>query len=106
MLVAVARIELRLTFAHSLKEKRRALRSIKDRAQSRFGVHVAEVAGQDTWQRAVLGFAIVGSDRQTLKSLQDKVGDFILASDMGLLVSDERDFLVFGDLVDDGEGFQ
>ncbi len=98
MLIAVARIELRLTFAHSLKEKRRALRSVIDRAQARFGVHVAEVAGQDTWQRAVLGFAIVGSDRQTLESLQYKVGDLILASDIGLVVSDTRECLVFGDL--------
>ena len=96
MLVAVARIELRLTFAHSLKEKRRALRSVIDRAQARFGVHVAEVDGQNTWQRAVLGFAIVGSDRQTIESLQHKVGESILGSDIGLVVSDSRDCLVFG----------
>lgn len=105
MLIAVARIELRLTFAHSLKEKRRALRSVIDRAQARFGVHIAEVDGQDTWQRAVLGFAIVGSDRQTLESLQYKVGEHILNSDIGLVVSDRRDCLVFDDLPLDESSF-
>ena len=98
MLVAVARLELRLSFAHSLKEKRRALRSVIDRAQSRFGVHVAEVDGQDTWQRAVLGFALVGSDRAKLMALQSKVMDMILASDVGLIVSDSRDCLTYGDM--------
>lgn len=63
--------------SQSLKEKRRVLRSIKDRVSSTFSVMTAEVDAQDTWQRAVLGFAVVGNDQTTLQALIAKILSFI-----------------------------
>jgi uncharacterized protein YlxP (DUF503 family) len=63
MRVGVCTIELRLHGCGSLKEKRRVLRSIKDRIRNRFNVSIAEVDCQDKWQVAVLGFSAVSNDQ-------------------------------------------
>ena len=53
---------LRVVQSHSLKEKRAVLRRLRDRV-AEVGVTLREVGGADTWQRADLGFAVVGQDR-------------------------------------------
>ena len=77
MIVGIAKIRLYLPACHSLKEKRKVLRKIKDRALSKLSVQVAEVAEQDVWQSAELGFALVGNDNRVIQSIIDKVFDFI-----------------------------
>lgn len=62
MIVGAALIELHVHGSHSLKQKRGVVRSIVSRVRQRFNVSVAEVGGQDTWQRAVLGVAATGID--------------------------------------------
>lgn len=59
MHAAALRVELRIPGAHSLKEKRGALKPLIAELRKRFGVSVAEVDHQDLWQRATLGVAIV-----------------------------------------------
>ncbi len=71
MFVGVARIELHLPAATSLKEKRSVVRSLKDRIRQRVQAAVAEVDHQDLWQRAALGAAVVSaSHRQVEEQLQ------------------------------------
>jgi uncharacterized protein YlxP (DUF503 family) len=55
-------IEIRLHFAdvHDLKGKRKLVKSLKDLLRQRFGVSIAEIGGQDKWQRATLLCAMVG----------------------------------------------
>jgi len=104
VIVALARLSLYIPHSHSLKEKRAVVRKIVDRIQARFKLHVAEVGGQDTWQRAVLGFAVVGSDPQRAGQLADEVVRAIqsLAEREAQLISVDRDSLRFGD--DEVEG--
>ena len=64
MIVGVAVVELRVHESQSLKEKRGVVRRITGRLRHRFNVSVAEVGGQDTWQRAVIGLAMAGSDEE------------------------------------------
>lgn len=103
MIVALARLSLYIPHSHSLKEKRAVVRKIVDRIQARFKLHVAEVGGQDTWQRAVLGFAVVGSDPQVASQVADEVVRAIqsMAEGEGQLLSVDRDTIHFGD---EGEG--
>ena len=54
MNVATARITLRLPASHSLKDKRRVVKSICQRTQNRFNVSIAEVEAQDLWQTTSL----------------------------------------------------
>jgi uncharacterized protein YlxP (DUF503 family) len=58
--VYILEIHLHLNDSHDLKGKRKVLHSIKAQLRQRFGASVAEVDGQDTWQRSTLVCALVG----------------------------------------------
>lgn len=63
MFVGVARIVLRVPSSRSLKEKRRVIRSYKERLRGKLPVSVAEVGELDLHQLATLGVAVVSVDR-------------------------------------------
>ena len=69
MHAAALRVELRIPEAHSLKEKRGALKPLIAELRRRFGVSVAEVDHQDLWQRATLGVAVVAPQAGQLQRL-------------------------------------
>jgi len=70
-------IDLRIVDAHSLKDKRQVVTSIVEGARRRFGISAAEVGGQDTWQRARLGFAVVSSSVHQAEHVIDDVERFV-----------------------------
>jgi uncharacterized protein YlxP (DUF503 family) len=55
-------LEIHLPESRSLKDKRQVIRSLKDRLRHRFNVSVAELDGQDTWQRSVIGIVAISAD--------------------------------------------
>lgn len=63
MIIGVCTVELFIAESRSLKDKRQVLHSLKDRLHARFNLSVAEVDGQDLWQKAVLGIACVANER-------------------------------------------
>jgi uncharacterized protein YlxP (DUF503 family) len=71
--ISLLTIELMIPWARSLKDKRSAVRGLKDRLRSRFNASVVEVACQDKWQRAVIAVCILDSDRRHLESDMNKV---------------------------------
>jgi uncharacterized protein YlxP (DUF503 family) len=73
MIVGVLRISLLLRESHSLKDKRRVVKSLKDRVRARFNVSIAEVASQDFHQRADLAVVAVSGERAPLESVLDEV---------------------------------
>jgi uncharacterized protein len=77
MTVGLARLTLFLPEAHSLKEKRMVLRRVKDRAQQKFNLAIAEVGENDIWQRALIGVAVIGNGRRFVESALDEVVRFI-----------------------------
>lgn len=77
MTVGVLELNLVIREALSLKDKRRVVKSLKDRLKSRFDVAVAEVGAQDVRQQAVLGVAVVGNDARVLGQVLNKVVDFV-----------------------------
>lgn len=71
MVVGIARFEIHIPAAGSLKDKRQVVRSLKERIRSRTQASVAEVEHQDLWQRAAIGVAIVsGEGGQVREMLQ------------------------------------
>lgn len=62
MVVGICTVELWIPESQSLKDKRQVLHSVKDRLRSKFNLSIAEVDGQDLWQKAVLGMACVAND--------------------------------------------
>jgi uncharacterized protein len=61
--VGVLTLELRIEHAHSLKEKRHVVKSLKDRLRNKFNVSVAEIDDMDLHNSAVLAVAAVSSSR-------------------------------------------
>jgi uncharacterized protein YlxP (DUF503 family) len=55
MPIGLLTLEIHLPEAHSLKDKRQVLRSLKDRLRKKFNVAVAEMEHQDLWQRFTVG---------------------------------------------------
>ena len=73
MVIGVCTIHLDLPGCHSLKEKRRILKSLLTRVQNDFNVSIAEVGRNDAWQHAVLGVASVSNDQGHVHRLLTKV---------------------------------
>lgn len=75
MVVAVLEIALSIPQSASLKDKRRVLKSVKDRVRSRFNVSIAEVGDQNLWKSARLGIAVVSGDSTYANGVVSKVQD-------------------------------
>ncbi len=76
MLVGTVEMSILLRSSQSLKDKRRFVKSLKDRLRNRFEVSVAEVDGQDRVQQAVIGVAVVSNDKRHIESVLTKVVNF------------------------------
>lgn len=70
-------MDLHLPQSHSLKDKRGIIRPILDGARNRFQVAAAEVAFQEKWQRALLGFAAVGAADGHPQKVIERVDRFV-----------------------------
>jgi uncharacterized protein YlxP (DUF503 family) len=77
MVIGISRVTLIVHESRSLKAKRQALKSIIAKVKNRFNVSIAEVADNDSWQKATLGIAAVGNDRAFVNSVLDKTLSFI-----------------------------
>ncbi len=76
MHVAVCRLTLRIHHSQSLKERRRIVHSLCDKLRRKFGVTVADVGGQDTWQVAEIGMSAVSGSATTAVELMDRAVEY------------------------------
>ena len=77
MVVMSCSVQLYLGQSQSLKDKRQVIKSLKDRIGNAFNVSVAEVADQNLWQKATLGFAVVSNQTRHANEVLSKVVNFI-----------------------------
>jgi uncharacterized protein len=80
MVIGVLQLELSIGDAMSLKDKRRVVRSIKDRIAHAHNVSIAEVGALDEHRRSVLGLAMVSNDARYVQGALSKIVDFIRAT--------------------------
>lgn len=86
-------MELRIEQAHSLKEKRHVVRSLKDRLRGKFNVSVSEIDDQDLHNSAVIAAAVVSPSRdfaeKVLRAVEDEaaeqLGPMLIRADMDFL---------------------
>ena len=71
--VGLLHLEFQVHQPASLKDKRNAVKSFKDRIAHRHNVSISEVDAQDNRRRAVLAVAMVGSDRRYLEGALQRV---------------------------------
>lgn len=79
MFIGIARFELFVPAARSLKDKRQVLRSAIQQVRSKYpAAAVAEVDHQDLWQRAAIGVSCVASTesqvRRVMQELEKTIG--------------------------------
>ncbi|HOB74366.1 MAG TPA: DUF503 domain-containing protein [Phycisphaerae bacterium] len=77
MVIGALSLKLAVFGSTSLKDKRRAIKSLKERISGRFNVSVAEIGSLDHRQQAELGVAMVANDPQFIQSSLDKIVDYV-----------------------------
>ncbi len=72
-MIAYLTLEIRIEAAHSLKDKRQVVRSVKDGLRNHFNVAVAELDASEAWQRATIGVVSISDSRDYLDGLMRNV---------------------------------
>ena len=77
MFVEVNRIEIRIFYSFSLKDKRNVVKSIIKKIHNRFNVSISEVDDNDMLNKSTLGIAIVSNSNTLNQQIMDKIIQFI-----------------------------
>ena len=93
MHILFIKLDLNIPQAHSLKDKRSQIKSLKDRLGSRFNASIAEIDALDNWQQAVIGICIISNDRSYLDKQYSLIETMVLEYTELELVSAEREWL-------------
>jgi uncharacterized protein YlxP (DUF503 family) len=78
-------LQIAVSDAQSLKDKRQVIQALKDRLRNRFKMSVAETDHQDSWQRAQVSVAAVGPDGTLVDSVlrrSEDLAEEILAGEL------------------------
>ncbi len=86
MVVSTLQFIVELPGISSLKEKRRIVKSLKDRLVHKFRVSAAEVDLLDSLRFAQIGAALVSNSQQFGESVLNKVLDFAIDNISGRIV--------------------
>ena len=76
--LCVVSIELLIPMSHSLKDKRKQVKSLKDKISNRFNASVAEIDYLDDWQRSTLGVSMIGNDKTYLEKQYHAIENLLL----------------------------
>ena len=92
MVVGVISWQLHLAGCQSLKDKRRVIKSLKDRLHNRFNVSAAEVDHQDLWQRGALAACVVSGDHRHAEEVLGSCDRLVRSEPGALVASSETSF--------------
>ncbi|SFH53102.1 hypothetical protein SAMN05192551_101390 [Tindallia magadiensis] len=74
MKVGICTFNLMMYEGNSLKEKRMIVKSVIERIKSRYNVSIAEIADQDKWRLATIGFCCISNNKSHVeKTIQEVV---------------------------------
>lgn len=76
--ILYATISLLVTESRSLKDKRRIIKSIRQRLVAQYNIALSEIGYHDEWQRCVLGLTMLGNDRRQLDRVMDSIENRLL----------------------------
>lgn len=83
-------IELRIEHAHSLKDRRQVVRSLKEKLAHGFNISVAEMDEAVTWQSATIGIVAISASRDYLSGQMQQVEQAAnrIINDLGAQIAD------------------
>ncbi|HED34330.1 MAG TPA: DUF503 domain-containing protein [Gammaproteobacteria bacterium] len=93
MHILLVRLNLEIPQAHSLKDKRRQIKSLKERVMNRFNASVAEVDFLDNWQKSVLAVCMISNDKSYLDKQFSLIENRVLEYAEIELLSMDREWL-------------
>lgn len=91
MVVGTLKIEFLIHDNHSLKGKRKIVRSMVDKVKHRFNAAIAEVGSNDNWQKIELGVTTVGNDRRHIESSLGNILAFVDSLYLAEIVNTESE---------------
>ena len=93
MVLGTLKLSLYINDSHSLKEKRKVVKSIVAKVQKRFNVSIAEVGSNDKWQMIELGISAVGNDRRFVNSILDNILSYLDSLYLGEIIDSDIEIL-------------
>ena len=83
-------VEIEIPGAQSLKDRRRVVRSVKDKLRALFNIAVAEMDEGVVWNRVVLGIVAISGSLDYVTGQMEEVDRAIyrFCSDLGAVVTD------------------
>lgn len=90
MPIASMTIELRIEHAHSLKDRRQVVRSLKEKLAHGFNISIAELDEAVTWQSATIGIVAISASRDYLSGQMQQVeaAAYRISNDLGAQIAD------------------
>jgi uncharacterized protein len=90
MAIVALTLQLQIEQAHSLKERRMVVRSLKEKLRHGFNISVAELDEAVTWQSATIGITAISRSRDYLAGLMRQVESAAIriTNDLGAEVAD------------------
>lgn len=95
MKILLMRLELRAEWVKSLKEKRMIVLSLTKRISNKFNVSVSEVDYQDIHEQICIGISAVGTSKDILHSLKEKILDFVEDNTDAELIKIEEEIMEY-----------
>ncbi|MHA1567510.1 MAG: DUF503 domain-containing protein [Alphaproteobacteria bacterium] len=77
MIVGVLTLQVSVFDAMTLKDKRRVIKSLKDRVSNKYNVSIAEVGHNDSVRTSILAVALVANDSRFIDSCLSNIVDFV-----------------------------
>ncbi len=93
MHIALLRAVISIPEAYSLKDKRRVVKSLKDRTVNHMNVSVAEVGQQEVWNRGELAFVTVAAEKKVVEKRLSKIAERLEANHDWILMEINTEFI-------------
>jgi len=93
VVVGTLKLSVYIQNNHSLKEKRKVVKSVVAKVHNRFNVSIAEVGSNDKWQMIELGISTVGNERRFVNSALDNILSYIDSLYLGEIVDSSIEIL-------------
>lgn len=93
MVIGLVQARISIPDSRSLKDKRRVLRSLRDRVLNHMNVSVAEVGQQDLWQVAELAFVTVAAEQAQTQERISGISSILQSDPRFVLLDLHTEFL-------------
>lgn len=94
MIVGVSTIEIFFSENRSLKDKRQVTRKIVEKIRTKFNISVMEVEQTNLWQRAHVGFAVVGVKKDHVDAAIENVHKYVESLYVGEIIDARTEIIV------------